>query len=61
MSYIDWFVEKMKSELHIQVSHDEVSYEAYEFYHDEIDDLLIPAAPNPLFLEAIMYVDGEGA
>ncbi|SFA60306.1 hypothetical protein SAMN05216169_11101, partial [Anoxybacillus pushchinoensis] len=36
--------------------------EAYEFYHDEIDELLIPAKyvkklPNPLLLEALMYVE----
>ncbi|PJW13933.1 MULTISPECIES: hypothetical protein [unclassified Geobacillus] len=65
MPHIDWFVEKMKSEFHMEVPRDEVSYEAYEFYHDEIDNLLVPAAhleklPNPMLLEALMYVDKEG-
>ncbi|QHC05474.1 hypothetical protein GRQ40_17150 [Anoxybacillus sp. PDR2] len=65
MSHIDWFVEKMKSEFNMEVPHDEVGYEAYEFYHDEIDELLVPAEhleklPNPLLLEALMYVDAEG-
>ena len=36
-----------------------------DFYHEEIDDLLIPAEhleklPNPLFIETLSYVDDEG-
>ncbi|MDE8565255.1 hypothetical protein PNH38_15460 [Anoxybacillus rupiensis] len=62
---LEWFIEKMKSEFGVEVKNEEVGYEAYEFYHDEIDELLIPVEhieklPNPLLLEAFMYVDKEG-
>ncbi|UGB30578.1 hypothetical protein [Metabacillus sp. B2-18] len=65
MADIDWFVKTMKRTFNKEVVRDEVSFESYDFYHEDIDDLLIPAdhlkkLPNPLNLEAIMYIDEEG-
>lgn len=64
---LDWFMEKMKREFGVKVAMEEVGYEAYTFDHEEIDELLIPIPaehvkklPNPLLLEAFMYVDAEG-
>ncbi|GGJ81079.1 hypothetical protein GGR02_003549 [Anoxybacillus voinovskiensis] len=62
---LEWFMAKMKREFGVEVNMEEVGYEAYAFDHEEIDDLLIPAEhvaklPNPLLLEAFMYVDAEG-
>jgi len=64
MMYLDWFAETMKKTFNIEVKKEDVSYEAYEFYHEEIDDLLIPAEhleklPNPLLIETLSYVDDE--
>ncbi|WP_254656545.1 hypothetical protein [Bacillus thermotolerans] len=65
MMYLDWFAETMKMTFNIEVNRDDVGYEAYDFYHEEIDDLLIPAEhleklPNPLLIETLSYVDDEG-
>lgn len=65
MMYLDWFAETMKKTFNIEVKRDDVGYEAYDFYHEEIDDLLIPAEhlvklPNPLLIETLSYVDEEG-
>ncbi|EMI10426.1 hypothetical protein [Anoxybacillus gonensis] len=62
---IDWFIVKMKREFGVEVRHEDVGYEAYEFYHDEVDELLIPVEhveklPNPMLFEALMYVDPKG-
>ncbi|GGJ76684.1 hypothetical protein GGR02_002883 [Anoxybacillus voinovskiensis] len=62
---LEWFIEKMKREFGVEVKMEEAGYESYAFDHEEIDDLLIPAEhvaklPNPLLLEAFMYVDAEG-
>ncbi|MED4360337.1 hypothetical protein [Geobacillus stearothermophilus] len=34
---LDWFIAKMKREFGVEVKGEEVGYEAYEFYHDEMD------------------------
>lgn len=65
MMYLDWFAETMKKRFNIEVNREDVGYEAYDFYHEEIDDLLIPAEhlvklPNPLLIETLSYVDDEG-
>lgn len=65
MLHMDWFVRTMKRTFNVAVNIDEVGYEAYEFYHEELDNYLVPAEhleklPNPLLLEALMYVDAEG-
>jgi hypothetical protein len=65
MMYLDWFVGTMKKAFNIEVKRDEVGYEAYDFYHAEIDELLIPAEhlkklPNLLLIETLSYVDDEG-
>ncbi|WP_432354595.1 hypothetical protein [Sporosarcina sp. A2] len=65
MMYVDWFVGTMKKTFNIEVNREDVSFEAYDFYHEELDDLLIPAKhlvklPNPLLLETLMYVDDKG-
>ena len=41
--YLDWFIGRMKKTFNIVVPEDEVSYEAYYFYHEDLDDLLIPS------------------
>jgi hypothetical protein len=65
MRYIDWFIWRMKNTFNTVVLRDEVGYEEYDFYHEELDDLLIPAEhleklPNPLTLETLSYVDDQG-
>ena len=65
MMYLDWFVGTMKKTFNIEVKRDEVGYEAYDFYHEEIDELLIPAEhleklPELLLNEILLYVDNEG-
>jgi len=65
MVYLEWFLGTMKKTFNIEVKRDEVGYEAYDFYHEEIDDLLIPAEhlgklPDPLLIETLSYVDVEG-
>jgi hypothetical protein len=62
MDYVNWFVGRMKKLFDINVVEDDISYEAYDFYHEELDDLLIPAEhieklPDPLLLETLSYVD----
>ena len=63
--YLDWFIGTMKKTFNIKVKREEVCYEAYDFYHDKLDDLLIPSEhleklPNPLLIEALSYVDDKG-
>lgn len=65
MDYVNWFVKRMEKTFNTVVSHDEVSYEAYDFYHEDLDDLLVPAEhlkklSNPLLLETLSYVDDKG-
>lgn len=65
MTYVNWFVERMKKTFNTVVSQDEMSYEAFDFYHEDLDDLLVPAEhlkrlPNPLLFETLSYVDDEG-
>lgn len=65
MQYVDWFVWRMKKTFNIEVQEDEVSYEAYDFYHEELDELLVSAEhlgklPNPLLFETLIYVDEKG-
>ncbi|MED1203287.1 hypothetical protein [Heyndrickxia acidicola] len=42
MQYVDWFVATIKDKFDMVVDSEEVSFEAYEFYHEELDELLIP-------------------
>ena len=63
--YMDWFIGTMKKTFQIEVKREEISYESYEFYHEELDDLLIPAKHleklhDPLSIETLSYVDNEG-
>lgn len=65
MMYLDWFAETMKKTFNIEVKREDVGYETYDFYHEEIDDLLIPAEhleklPDPLLIETLSYVDDKG-
>lgn len=57
-----WFIDRMKETLHISVSNNNVSYEAYLFYHDDLDDSIIPVEhlsklPNPLLLQTYQHID----
>ncbi|CAH0345148.1 hypothetical protein [Bacillus sp. CECT 9360] len=65
MLYLNWFVWRMKKTFKIEVQEDGVSYEAYDFYHEDLDELLIPThhlekLPNPLLFATLMYVDDKG-
>lgn len=65
MAYVNWFIVRMKKTFNTVVSYDEVSYEAYDFYHEDLDDLLVPAEhlkklPNPLLFETLSNVDEKG-
>lgn len=65
MMYLDWFVGTMKGTFNIEVKREDVGYEAHDFYHEEIDDLLIPAEhleklSDPLLIETLSYVDDKG-
>lgn len=65
MMYLDWFVGTMRKTFNIVVKNEDVSYEAYDFYHEDLDDLLIPAEhlkklPDPLLFETLSYVDDDG-
>ena len=42
MLHMDWFVRTMKRTFNVAVNIDEVGYEAYEFYHEELDNYLVP-------------------
>jgi hypothetical protein len=49
----------MKKTFNIEVKEDEVSYETYDFYHENLDKLLIPAQhlekqPNPLLFVTLL-------
>lgn len=62
MLYVDWFVKGLKKTFNVSVHEEEVGYESYDFYHEDLDDLLIPVKhlemlPNPLLLETLIYVD----
>jgi hypothetical protein len=62
MGYTDWFVRTLKKTFNVAVTIDEVGYEAYEFYHEELDSYLVPEEhleklPNPLLFETLTYVD----
>ena len=65
MVNFDWFIRRMKQIFQTEVVFDEIGYESYEFYHDELDDLLVPAEhlrklPNPLTLRTFSYIDKHG-
>lgn len=52
----------MEKTFNVSVPEEEVGYECYDFYHDDLDDLLIPKEhldklPNPLLFETLIYVD----
>jgi hypothetical protein len=62
MLHMYWFVRTMKRTFNVAVNIDEVGYEAYEFYHEELDNYLVPEEhleklPNPLLFETLSYVD----
>ncbi|MDR7235695.1 hypothetical protein [Neobacillus drentensis] len=62
---LKWFTGRMKKIFNVDVKIEEVGYEAYDFYHEELDDLLIPAdhlekLPDPLLFETLSYVDDKG-
>jgi hypothetical protein len=65
MVNFEWFIRRMKSIFQTEVLFDDVSYETYDFYHDELDELLVPAEhleklPNPLTLRTFSYIDKHG-
>jgi hypothetical protein len=65
MLYMDWFVWKMKKTFRIEVLREEISLEAYSFYGEDLEGLLIPEAhleklPNPFLFETLSYVDDKG-
>ena len=55
----------MKKTFNIEVKKEDVGYEAYDFYHEELDDLLIPVEhlemlPDPMLIVTLSYVDDKG-
>ncbi|MFF3100944.1 hypothetical protein [Viridibacillus arvi] len=64
MINVDWFAYKMKKVFRIDVEKKDVSFEAYEFEHEDIDDLIVPSEhlvklPNPLLFKTFQYVDDK--
>ncbi|MGX2961651.1 hypothetical protein JNUCC23_20690 [Peribacillus sp. JNUCC 23] len=62
MMYLNWFAKTMKKTFNIEVKREDVGY---EFYHEEIDDLLILAEhleklSDPILIETLSYVDDDG-
>lgn len=60
-----WFIDRMNKTFHVSVPQNNVSYESYLFYHDDIDDSLIPVEhfnklPDPLLLQCYQYTDQWG-
>jgi hypothetical protein len=65
MVNFEWFVSRMKNTFQTEVLHNDVSCEEFDFYHDELDELLIPVEhleklPNPLILQSFSYIDKHG-
>lgn len=57
-----WFLDRMANTFRANVSKHDLSYEAYMFYHEDIDDTIIPLEhlsklPEPLLLQTYMYTD----
>ncbi|WP_445487942.1 hypothetical protein [Niallia sp. 03133] len=55
MMHLDWFVGTMKKTFNIEVKREDVGYEVYDFYHEELDDFLIPSEhleklPDPVLM-----------
>mgnify|MGYP007073527781 CR=1 FL=1 len=48
MLHMDWFVRTMKRTFNVAVNIDEVGYEAYEFYHEELDNYLVCLVQNKI-------------
>ncbi|WJQ10361.1 hypothetical protein QT237_16945 [Geobacillus stearothermophilus] len=46
MLHTNWFVRTMKRTFNVAVNIDEVGYEAYEFYHEELDNYLVCLVQN---------------
>ncbi|RLQ04904.1 hypothetical protein D9547_15270 [Geobacillus stearothermophilus] len=46
MLHMDWFVRTMKRTFNVAANIDEVGYEAYEFYHEELDNYLVCLVQN---------------
>ena len=61
----DYFRTTMKKTFQKEINPDDVSYESFDFQHEELDELLIPAKhlnklPDPLLFETLSYVDDKG-
>ncbi|MGG6440216.1 hypothetical protein ABET52_07525 [Saccharococcus caldoxylosilyticus] len=55
MLHIDWFVRTMKRTFNVAVAIDEVGYEAYEFYHEELDNYLVPERTSGKASESVAF------
>lgn len=65
MDNMRWFVRTMKRVFGTSVVENEVSCEAYEFYREDLDDLIISVEhleklPDPLLFETFIYVEENG-
>lgn len=61
----DYFRTTMKRTFQKEINPDDVSYESFDFHHEELDDLHIPEnhlkkLPDPLLFETLSYIDDEG-
>lgn len=57
-----WFVSRIQKIFNVSAVKEDISYEAYQFTHDDIDESIIPIEhlkelPNPFFLQSYSYVD----
>lgn len=62
---VRWFIDRMQKTFNILVSKDNVSYEAYVFNQEDINDSLIPVEhlhelPDPLPLQCYQHTDRCG-
>jgi hypothetical protein len=56
---------EMKKTFRIVVSKEKISFEAYSFYREDLEDLLrsesyLEKLPNPFLFETMSYVDDKG-
>lgn len=62
---MDWFRNELKRKYCIEALLEDISAEANEFDHDEIDESMIPKEdltllPNPFLIETLMYISTDG-
>lgn len=59
-----WFMKQMQDRFQLETVEKDVSYEAYLFYHEDIDEAIIPTEdlkhlPDPMLLQTYLFIDDE--